>query len=278
MVSIVIERGFRLGKYEVMEHLADGGMGAVYKAVDRELGRFVALKVLSAQLAQNELAMERFRREARHAGALNHPNIVTLYEFSHDQRHDLLFLALEFIHGVDLAKYIAVRGRLRPEEARRILIQATKALGHAFTHGIVHRDIKPSNIMLARNAGKVRVKLTDLGLAIDKGEDEYRVTREGHTVGTIDYLAPEQARDSRAADARSDIYSLGCTAYHMLAGKAPFAEGGSASVFSNIWRRRRRTFGNSTPPFPRTFGPSSKKCSRRPPRIDMRIPRNYCGR
>lgn len=226
MASILIEPGFRLGKYEVMEHLATGGMGAVYKAADRELRRLVALKVLSAPLAENELAMERFRREARHAARLNHPNIVTLYEFNHDQQHNLLYLALEFINGVNLANYITARGRLGTEETRRILIQAAKALGHAFEHGIVHRDIKPSNIMLARIGAKVRVKLTDLGLAITKGDDEFRVTREGHTVGTIDYLSPEQARDSQTADTRSDIYSLGCTAYHMLAGKAPFAQGG----------------------------------------------------
>ncbi len=226
MVSILIEPVFRVGKYEVMEHLATGGMGAVYKAVDRELGRLVALKVLSTQLAENDLAAERFRREACHAAHLNHRNIVTLYEFGRDKSRKLSFLAFEFISGIDLAKYIATRGQLRPEEVRRILIQVAKALGHAFGQGIVHRDIKPSNIMLARVGGKIQVKVTDLGLAISKGEDEFRVTREGNTVGTIDYLAPEQARNSRAVDSRSDIYSLGCTAYHMLAGKAPFAEGG----------------------------------------------------
>jgi serine/threonine protein kinase len=226
VVSISIEPGFRLGKYEVMEHLATGGMGAVFKAVDRDLGRLVALKVLSPQLMENGLALERFRREARHAARLNHPNIVTLYEFGHDQGRQLAYLALEFIDGIELAKYIAMRGKLRPDEARRILTQVAKALGHAFEHGVVHRDIKPSNIMLARVGSKARVMVTDLGLAITKGENEFRVTREGNTVGTIDYLAPEQARDSQAVDTRSDIYSLGCTAYHMLAGKPPFAEGG----------------------------------------------------
>jgi tRNA A-37 threonylcarbamoyl transferase component Bud32/tetratricopeptide (TPR) repeat protein len=223
---VAIEAGFRIGRYEVMEHLATGGMATVYKAVDRELGRPVALKILTATQAELDLATERFRREARHAARLNHPNIVTLYEFGRDHKHDLSFLAFEFIHGIDLARYIASRGRLYPEEVRRILIQVARALAHAFEHGVVHRDIKPSNIMLTRIAGKVRVKLTDLGLAITLGADEFRVTREGNTVGTIDYLAPEQARNSQAVDTRSDIYALGCTAYHMLAGKAPFAEGG----------------------------------------------------
>src|SRR5258708_362811 len=101
MASIHIEPGFCLGKYEVKEHLASGGMGAVYKAVDRDLGRLVALKVLPAEVAANGLAMERFRREARHAARLNHPHIVTLYEFGSDEERDLLFLAFEYIHGMD---------------------------------------------------------------------------------------------------------------------------------------------------------------------------------
>lgn len=226
MVSSVLEPGSRLAKYEIVTHLATGGMGAVYKAVDQELGRTVALKVLRSDLAKNELIMERFRREARHAARLSHPNIVTLYECSWDREQDLYYLALEFIDGIDLAHYAAQRGRLQPEEVRRILVQAARAMEHAFEHGIVHRDIKPSNLMLARVGGKIALKLTDLGLAITKDDNEYRVTRDGTTVGTVDYMAPEQARDSRSVDVRSDIYSLGCTAYHLLAGRAPFAEGG----------------------------------------------------
>ncbi len=226
MGTSILEPGFRLGKYEVMAHLSTGGMGAVYQAVDRELSRIVALKVLSPNRTESDLLTERFRREARTAARLNHPNIVTLYECGYDAQRNALYLALEFIDGMDLAKYIHKRGMLRPEETRRILMQTAQALGHAFARGIVHRDIKPSNIMLTRVGKKILVKLTDLGLAIVKGEDDYRLTREGNTVGTIDYMAPEQARDSQSADTRSDIYSLGCTAYHMLAGKPPFAQGG----------------------------------------------------
>src|SRR5262249_37166699 len=117
-------------------------------------------------------------------------------------------------------------GKLPPEEARRILIQAAKALDHAFTQGIIHRDIKPSNFLLTRQGDRALVKLTDMGLARTVDESEFRVTRAGTTVGTLDYLSPEQARDSSLADVRSDIYSLGCTFYHMLAGAPPFAEGG----------------------------------------------------
>src|SRR5207302_3495970 len=118
--------------------------------------------------------------------------------------------------------------QLKPEESRLILIQVAKALDHAFRQGVVHRDIKPSNILLARMGRKIVVKLTDLGVSRVTDDDEFKLTQEGATVGTVDYISPEQARDSSAADIRSDIYSLGCTGYHMLAGKAPFAAGGLA--------------------------------------------------
>jgi serine/threonine-protein kinase len=138
------------------------------------------------------------------------------------------FLALEFVDGLDLHEYIVKKGKLSPEEARQITIQATKALDHVHKQGIVHRDIKPSNFLIALQNDRLVVKMTDLGLARTKNENmekEYRLTRAGTTVGTIDYMAPEQSRDSGAADIRSDIYSLGCTFYHMLAGKGPFSEG-----------------------------------------------------
>ncbi len=224
MSSERLSAGTRLGKYKVLAHVATGGMGTVYKATDTELGRLVALKVLDASLADKPNTLERFRREARHAARLSHKNIVTLYEYGHvNGRH---FLALEFVDGIDLYDYIERKGRLEPEESRRILIQAVKALDHAYQQGITHRDIKPSNFLLTRDRDRMRVKLTDMGLARKTGEEEFRVTRAGSTVGTVDYLAPEQARDSASADIRSDIYSLGCTFYHMLAGHPPFPDGG----------------------------------------------------
>jgi serine/threonine protein kinase len=216
--------GDRLGKYKVIAHIATGGMGTVYKASDDALGRLVALKVLDSSLADNANTLERFRREARHAARFTHKNIVTLYEYG--QADGLHFLALEFVDGIDLYDYIERKGRLAPEESRRILIQAAKALEAAYQHGITHRDIKPSNFLLTRDRDRMRVKLTDMGLARKADEEDFRVTRAGSTVGTIDYLAPEQARDSSSADIRSDIYSLGCTLYHMLSGQPPFSEGG----------------------------------------------------
>jgi serine/threonine-protein kinase len=219
-----LKPGARLGKYKVLAHIATGGMGTVYKASDEQLGRLVALKVLDSELATKPNTLERFRREARHAAKLIHKNIVTLYEYGHvSGRH---FLALEYVDGIDLYDYIERKGRLCPEESRRILVQAVQALDHAYKQGITHRDIKPSNFLLTRDRDRMRVKLTDLGLARKADEDDFRVTRAGSTVGTVDYLAPEQARDSAAADIRSDIYSLGCTLYHMLTGNPPFSEGG----------------------------------------------------
>jgi serine/threonine protein kinase len=226
MSSGLLQPGRRLGKYEVLAHVATGGMGAVYKARDLELRRTVALKVLPSHLANTRQILERFRREARHAARLHHRHIVTLFECGYDAEQDLHYLAMEFVDGIDLGAYIERKGRLEPEEARRILIQAARALDHAFGEGVIHRDIKPSNFLLARRGTKLVVKMTDFGLAIVADDEEFKVTKDGATVGTIDYLSPEQARDSRAADIRSDIYSLGCTAYQMLAGKAPFAEGG----------------------------------------------------
>jgi serine/threonine protein kinase len=224
MSSERLSPGTRLGKYKVLEHVATGGMGTVYKASDEELRRIVALKVLDASLAEKPNTLERFRREARHAARLSHKNIVTLYEYG--QANGRHFLVMEFVEGIDLYDYIERKGQLAPEESRRILVQAVKALDHAFRQGITHRDIKPSNFLLTRDHDRMRVKLTDMGLARMAGDDEFRVTRAGSTVGTIDYLAPEQARDSSAADIRSDIYSLGCTLYHMLAGNPPFSDGG----------------------------------------------------
>src|SRR5215469_4084274 len=133
MPSEPLSPGDRLGKYKVLAHIATGGMGTVYKASDEELGRIVALKVLDSSMAEKSSTLERFRREARHAARLSHKNIVTLYEYC--QVQGMHFLALEFVDGIDLYDYIARKGRLSPEESRRIIVQAVKALDHAFLQG-----------------------------------------------------------------------------------------------------------------------------------------------
>jgi serine/threonine protein kinase len=212
-----------LGKYRILSHVGRGGIATVYKAFDTDLRREVALKVLSPKMAANPLIVERFRREAQHVAKLQHRNIVSIYEFGEADGH--YFLALEYVEGVDLQTFIAKNGQLAPKEAFVFMVHVTRALEHLHRHGIVHRDIKPANVLIAGTAERPIAKLTDLGMARIVDDDEFRVTKDGHTVGTIDYMAPEQARDSGAADIRSDIYSLGCTWYHMLAGRPPFADG-----------------------------------------------------
>ncbi|MFO0876997.1 MAG: protein kinase [Gemmataceae bacterium] len=224
MASSTSLPGAQIGKYRILSHIATGGMGAVYKARDEQLGRVVALKVLAADLSSNPILVERFKREAMHSARLSHKNIVTIYDYN--EFEGLHYLVMEYIEGIDLSEYIRRKTRIDPEEARLIIIQACKALEHAFSMGITHRDIKPSNFLLANDEGRTRVKLTDLGLSRMEKDEEFRVTRAGTTVGTVDYMSPEQARDSALADIRSDIYSLGCTLYHMLAGQPPFSEGG----------------------------------------------------
>jgi serine/threonine-protein kinase len=214
----------RIGKYEVVGHIATGGMGVIYKALDVDLDRLVALKILPPDLAKQQVTLVRFYREARAAAKLRHENIVTLFDVG--ESNGTHYIALEYIEGTDLQDYINRKCRLDPDEARQIIIQAARALAHAHEQGIVHRDVKPSNFLLTHKGDRLIVKLTDFGLAIRQENDaEFRITKDKTTVGTVDYMSPEQARDSRSADIRSDIYSLGCTFYHMLAGEAPFAKG-----------------------------------------------------
>src|SRR5438874_8068289 len=143
MSSPILQPGARIGKYEVLAHIATGGMGRVYKARDVELGRVVALKVLSSEVGDHPNMVERFRREARHAARLCHKNIVTLFEFG--QADGVWYLSMEFVKGVDLESYTVRKGRLSPEEVQRFLKHAAQALDHAYQMGIIHRDIKPAN-------------------------------------------------------------------------------------------------------------------------------------
>src|SRR5262249_1168506 len=180
----------RIGKYEIKAHIATGGMGVVYRAVDLERGREVALKVLPVELAAQPDKLERFRREARHGARMRHKNIVQIYNFGEEA--GTYFLVLEFVDGPDLHQYIVEHGPLEPLESCRILIQALRALNYFYKRGMVHRDIKPSNLLLTRKGDKLLVKLADLGLTRELwNEEEFRVTRENNTVGTVDYISPE---------------------------------------------------------------------------------------
>jgi serine/threonine-protein kinase len=217
-------RVVRIGKYDVLTHIATGGMGAVYKAHDTELHRDVALKVLSPEMADRAAMVERFRREARSAAKLRHDNIVELFEFG--EAGGVLYLAMEFVNGIDLHAYVTQKGKLKESRALRIILQACRALDYLHSCGFIHRDIKPSNFLIERRDGHRLVKLTDMGLARELEKDEARVTRAGTTVGTLEYMSPEQARDSWSADIRSDLYSLGATWFFLLTGRTLFSEGG----------------------------------------------------
>jgi serine/threonine protein kinase len=212
-----------IGKYRLQAHIATGGMGIIYKARHEETGEPVALKILLPALAQKPTTLERFRREAGRYAKLRHEHIVRLHEYG--EANGIHFLALDYVPGIDLHEYISRLGLLEEDEACWLITQAVRALAYLHDQQIIHRDIKPSNFLVSHKDGWPILKLTDLGLARDLGGDEFRLTRSGYMVGTIDYIAPEQARDSGSADPRSDIYSLGCTFYHMLAGRPPFSEG-----------------------------------------------------
>lgn len=211
----------RLGKYIIDRKIGQGGMGAVYLGRDPELKRQVALKVLPRDKAENPTLVKRFKAEAQAAAQLRHENIVAVYDSG--EADGYLYIAMEYIDGKDLYELIRKRGRIPVNRSIQMIKEVASALQHAHEQNIVHRDIKPSNLLI-RLDGKV--KLTDLGLARSIDDTlETNITRAGTTVGTVDYMAPEQARNSKLADIRSDLYSLGCTWYHMLTGQAPYPEG-----------------------------------------------------
>lgn len=202
--------------FELLDKLGEGGMGAVFRARDRNLDRLVALKVLSPKLSHNVEFLARFQREVRTAGALNHPNIVTAYgagEF--DGRP---YLTMELVDGGSLRDKIRDGRRLPEKEALGYMLAVARALAHAHAAGLVHRDVKPDNILISKDG---EVKLTDLGLAKSVQDDE-RLTATGVALGTPFYMAPEQARGLREIDHRVDLYSLGATFHHILTGKPLF--------------------------------------------------------
>jgi serine/threonine protein kinase len=214
-------RGRHLAHFELLEPIGVGGMAAVLRARDTQLDRFVALKILPPEMATDPENVRRFHQEARSAAKLDHENIARVFYCGEDQR--LHFIAFEFVEGENLRVLLERRGRLPVGEAVHYMLQVAAGLAHATRRGVVHRDIKPSNIIITPTG---RAKLVDMGLArsLEKHADE-DLTQSGVTLGTFDYISPEQALEPRDADVRSDIYSLGCTFYHTLTGRPPFPEG-----------------------------------------------------
>ena len=216
-------------RYEIIRLIGKGGMGDVYEAVHRKMERRVALKVINRELFRKAEAVNRFHREVRTAAQLSHPNIVTSHDA--DQAGDLHFLVMEYVDGVDLSQTVKDQGALPIVDACNYIRQAANGLQHAHERGMIHRDIKPHNLMVTADG---TIKILDFGLASlapeanaspDVVAPRSDLTVVGAIMGTPDFISPEQAKDARQVDIRSDVYSLGATLYYLLSGRVPFDDG-----------------------------------------------------
>ena len=224
--------GMKLGPYQLVRKLGEGGMGAVFEAQHVKLKKSFALKVLPPSFAAHPKLLKRFEREMEAVGKLDHPNIIRATDA--DEWNGTHYLVMEYVEGTDLSVHVMAGGPVSVSEACDLLRQAALGLAHAHEHGLVHRDIKPSNLFVT-NQGIVKV--LDLGLARVQGDsagEGLTLTGVGQTMGTPDYMAPEQWEDTHTADGRSDLYALGCTLFFLLTCRAPFADGQHLSVVSKM--------------------------------------------
>jgi serine/threonine-protein kinase len=226
--------GARFGSHEIVRFLGAGGMGSVYEAKNTALGKRVAIKILHEHLAGDAVAAARFLQEGRAASAIRHPNVVQVFEVG--SYGGAPYLVMDLLEGEDLATYLRPRGRLSASEAVDLLLPAVSAVAAAHAAGVVHRDLKPKNILLVREQRtRLRAQVVDFGISkMARAEGEARLTETAALLGTLDYMAPEQARSARNADERSDQYALGVIAYECLTGRKPFSADGTYELLHAI--------------------------------------------
>jgi serine/threonine-protein kinase len=250
----------QFGRYQVLEPIGRGAMGTVYKGLDPAIDRLVALKTIRLDFAANpeevEEMKERLLREARAAGKLSHPNIVTIYDAGQEEGYQ--YIAMEFLEGTTLEKYIRKKTEINFKIMAQILIQVCDALDYAHSHGIVHRDIKPANIMVQDN---FQIKVMDFGIA---RFGQANLTQTGMAMGTPNYMPPEVLK-GRIADKRSDIFSLGIMTYELLTGKRPFRGPTISSLIYSILNDNPQPPSQINNRVPDIFNRICEKCLKKNP-------------
>lgn len=242
-------KGFWVKRYKIIDQVGIGGMARVFLAEHSIMRRKVALKILPTAKCSDPASLARFLREARAIAAINHPNVIRAYDI--DQDADFYYIVLEFAEGLTVAQYVEEHGPVPYPQACDYVYQAASGLEHLLSCGIIHRDIKPSNIIIEHSG---RVKLVDLGLAVffeEKELDPLTIKYDQNVLGTVDYLAPEQAIDSHNVDGRADIYSLGASFCFMLTGKPPFPKGTAAEKLHAHQTEPFKTVRDRAPDVPR---------------------------